>query len=277
MLDKVQLQEYKHQLLADFNSRTHYDQGRFYAPVGHRLIQLANLQRGQKVLDMATGTGIVAFAAAKIIGAEGKAIGVDISTGMLNQAKHKLELSGLQNLEFVEADAEDLNYPDNSFDVVLCSLAICYLTDISKAFSKWYRWLKLGGILVFNAWAETAFTPSVLFREVAQRYGIQVPNPNEILGTVERCHQLLERARFKDIEVREEQFGWYFHPDANNAEDIWKINAKNVFGYQVCQLSLDKLEECKTEYVEEIQKLPVTEKGAWCDAPIFFVVARKQG
>lgn len=65
MLDNTQLNKYKQQLVADFNSRTDYDRGRFYAPVADRLIEFARVQSGQTVLDVATGTGLVALAAAK--------------------------------------------------------------------------------------------------------------------------------------------------------------------------------------------------------------------
>ncbi len=273
MLESADINNYKQQLLADFNSRTNYDSGRFYAPVANRLIEFANLQTGQQVLDVATGTGIVALSAAQIVGTSGKVIGVDISTGMLNHAKQKLVATSLKNVDFLEADAEHLDFADNSFDVILCSLAICYLTDIPAALRQWYSLLKPGGIVAFNAWAETAFPPSVLFRKVAQRYGIEIPNPNEPLGTVERCYQLLQAAGFKDIEVQSEQFGWYFTLDTKTAVDIWNLNSKNVFGSQVSQLCVEKLQQCKTEYISEIKALPTTEKGAWCDAPIFFVKA----
>jgi ubiquinone/menaquinone biosynthesis C-methylase UbiE len=269
------MNNYKQQLLADFNSRTNYDAGRFYYSVAKKLISHAKLQKGQKVLDVATGTGIVALNAAEIVGVSGKVIGVDISSGMLSYAKDKLAISGLQNVDFIEADAEKLNFSDDSFDVILCSLAICYLTDIPSALHNWYRLLKPGGILAFNAWAETAFPPSVLFRKVAKKYGVTVPNPNEPLGKIKKCYKLLQNANFTNIKVTSEQFGWYYIPDTNSAEELWKVNSKNVFGFQIFQLSPDKLEQCMTEYIAEIQALPTTEKGTWCDAPIFFVIACK--
>lgn len=275
MYEAADNKNYKQQLLADFNSRTNYDQGRFYAPVAEKLLAFAKLQTGQKILDVATGTGIVALAAAKIVGDCGKIIGVDISPGMLIQAKQKLVNLDLKNVELIEADVEDVNFSDNTFDKVLCSLAICYLTDISATLRQWYRFIKPGGLVVFNAWAETAFPPSVLYRKVVARYGITVPNPNEPMGTIEKLHKLLQDVGFQNIEVQTEQFGWYFTPDANTAEELWKINSKNVFGYQVFQLPAEKLEECKSEYIAEIIALPTTENGVWCDAPIFFVVASK--
>lgn len=271
------IKEYKQQLLADFNCRTNYDNGRFYIPIAKRLIEVANLQSARKILDIATGTGIVALAAAEKVGAQCKVIGIDISTGMLNNAKQKVAASGLQNVEFIEADAELIDFEQNSFDVILCSLAICYLTDIQKALRKWHSFLRPGGKLVFNAWAENAFTTSVLFREVTARYGITVTNPNAPLGTPQKCQQLLSAAGFenKNTIIQQEQFGWYFTPNVESAEQIWELNAKNVFGYQVQQLAPEKLQECFAEYIKEVQALPVTEQGAWCDASIFFVTAQK--
>jgi ubiquinone/menaquinone biosynthesis C-methylase UbiE len=275
MLQAFNIEEYKQKLLADFNFRTNYDSGRFYIPIAQRLIEVANLQHGQKILDIATGTGIVALAAAERAGAQSKIIGIDISAGMLSNAKQKLAASGLQNVEFIEADAELINFEENSFDVILCSLAICYLTNIPTALHKWHSFLKPGGKLVFNAWTEHAFTTSILFREVAARYGIYVPNPNALLGTPQKCKQLLSAAGFQNITIQTEQFGWYFTPDLESVQQIWEVNAKNVFGYQVQQLAPSQLQECFAEYIKEVQALPVTEQGAWCDASIFFVTAAK--
>lgn len=112
-----------------------------------------------------------------------------------------------------------------------------------------------------------------MFREVAKRYGIKIANPNEPLGTLKKCYYFLHKAGFQNIEVIQEQFGWYFTPDSNAAEELWQINSKNVFGYQVFELSADELNRCKAEYIAEVQALPTTEQGTWCDASIFFVTA----
>lgn len=63
---------------------------------------------------MATGTGIIAIAAAQIVGSEGKVIGVDFSSGMLEQARQKIEALGLPNIELVEADAEYIDFNDGT-------------------------------------------------------------------------------------------------------------------------------------------------------------------
>lgn len=274
MSDEIIFNEYKQQIITDFNSRTNYDQDQLKPSIANRLVSLAKLQKGEAILDVATGTGLVLLNAAKIV-FPGKALGVDISTGMLNQAKQKVLEEDLQNVEFVEADVEYLSFSHNSFDRILCSLALCYLTDIPAALKQWYSYLKPGGTLAFNCWAETAFPQSILFRKVAARYGIKIPNPNVILGKPQRCRKLLQEARFKDIELYSEQFGWYYTPDPSSAEFNWDANSKNVFGFQVFQLSSEKLAQCKAEYISEMQEIVQTEQGAWCDASIFFVLAHK--
>ncbi|GET41176.1 putative methyltransferase [Microseira wollei NIES-4236] len=85
--------QYKQTVVGFFNSRTNYDNDytiRRTLP----LLDLVGLKKGQKVLDVATGTGIIAIAAAQIVGSEGKVIGIDFSSGMLNQARQKIEEIG---------------------------------------------------------------------------------------------------------------------------------------------------------------------------------------
>lgn len=270
----MEINEYKQQILKDFDSRIDYEQAEFKIKIAQKLISLAKLTSGQTVLDIATGTGLIALKAASLV-LPGQVIGVDISSGMLKQAKQKLSASGLPNLELMLADAEHLDFEPNSFDVIFCSLALCYLTDISAALKQWHPLLKPGGFILFNYWSETAFPQSILFRKVAARYGIDIPHPNYLLGTTEKCYQFLQDLEFQNIEVHTEQFGWYYTPDLKSAETNWQINANNVFGFQVLQLSPEKLAQCKAEYMAQFQKIPTNQQGAWCDATIFFVGVRK--
>lgn len=270
MSDRAASNNYKQQVIADFNSRTHYDNEWRYR-VANPLIELAHLQPRQRVLDVATGTGIVAISAAKIVGFQGHVVGVDFSTGMLNQARQKIEAEGLQNIELIEADADNLNFSDNSFDAILCSSAIVYLTDIANSLRQWYNFLKIGGIVAFSCFAETAITASILFREKAQTYGISIPNPNEILGTPQKCDRILQDAGFKDIQVVTEQLGFYL----NDAEAAWNGNANSAFGYQVLQLLPERLSQLKAEYFAQFEALSLTEQGFWNDVTAYFVLARK--
>lgn len=263
------LSEYKQRIVTDFNSRSNYD-NQWRDRFANRLVEFANLESGQKVLDIATGTGIVAIASAKIVGNEGKVIGVDISSGMLKQAQSKIDVESLPTIELVEADAEDLSFADNSFDAILCSSAIVYLTNIPAALRSWYRFLKPKGIVAFSCFAETAITISVLYRARLQDYGITATNPNAILGTPEKCLKMLQEAGFKNIEIQTEQFGFYL----SEAESAWQANSNSACGYEVFQLSPAKLAQLKAEYLTELEAL-ATDKGIWNDALAFFVVAHR--
>lgn len=270
MVNQPNIDNYKQRVIADFNSRTNYDNDLRYR-LANPLVELAQLQNGQKILDVATGTGIVAIAAAKIVGNQGKIIGVDISTGMLSQAQQKIAAASLQNIELIEADADYLNFNDNSFDVIFCSSAIPWFSDIPGVLRSWYRCLKKGGLVAFSCFAKTAYTTSVVYRAVAQRNGIPMSNVNEILGTPEKCRQLLQEAGFLDIEIKQEQFGDYI--SLSDVESWWDINLNNAMGNPLLQVP-EKLQQCKIEYIAELEAL-ATDKGIWNDITTFFVLAHK--
>lgn len=270
MVNQANIDNYKQRVIADFNSRSNYDND-FRYRLANPLVELAQLQSGQKILDVATGTGIVAIAAAKIVGNQGKVIGVDISTGMLSQAQQKIAADSLQNIELIEADADYLNFKDNSFDVIFCSSAIPWFSNIPGVLRSWYRFLKKGGLVAFSCFAETAYTTSVVYRTVAQRNSIPIFNVNEILGTPEKCRQLLLEAGFLDIEIKQEQFGDYI--SLSDVESWWDINLNNAMGNPLLQVP-EKLQQCKVEYIAELEAL-AADKGIWNDITTFFVLVHK--
>ncbi|KOP23594.1 methyltransferase type 11 [Hapalosiphon sp. MRB220] len=263
------LSAYKQQILNDFNNRPNYE-NEFHRTAATRLVELAKLQSGQHVLDIATGTGLAAIAAAMVVGSTGRVLGTDFALGMLQQAQQKIEVLGLTNIKFEEADADEQELQSSQFDAILCSSAIAYLIDIPTSLRRWHNAVKPGGVVAFSCLAENSPTASVLFRTVVKRYGITIPNPNQLLGTPKRCCQLLEMIGFKEIEITTEQLGFYLQ----NAEDAWAGNAKSAFGLQDVKWSNEQLEQCKQEYFKEINQAS-TEEGYWNDVTMFFVRARK--
>ncbi|HAZ48666.1 MAG TPA: methyltransferase, partial [Cyanobacteria bacterium UBA11371] len=209
MNNQLKLDQYKQQI-ADLYSRRSdtYDQSEWHQQIAHRLVEYAQIGRGQQVLDMATGTGMVAIEAAQIVGDEGRVIAVDISTGMLEQLKRKIETLKLNNIEIMLADAEALELTENSCDRILCSSALIWLMDIPATLRIWHQFLKPGGIIGFHGFADTAFIGGVIQKQVLKKYGVSLIY-NDITGTAEKCHNLLQQAGFKDIEVKTEQYGNY--------------------------------------------------------------------
>ncbi len=189
---------------------------------------------------------------------------------MLQQARQKVLALGLTNIEFESADADEQELQENQFDVILCSSAIAYFTDISKALNRWHNALKPGGIVAFSCLAESSPTVSVLFRKVVKRYGITIPNPNQLLGSYDKCCQMLQEIGFENIEITTEQFGFYL----KEASASWTGNANSAFGLQEVEWSEQQLEECKQEYFSELNAASTAE-GFWNDITMFFVAGHK--
>jgi ubiquinone/menaquinone biosynthesis C-methylase UbiE len=96
-------EDYKQKVINFFNSRTTYDsEGKSHPEEAKRLLEFVPVQSGQTILDIATGTGLVAIPVAQAVAPEGSVIGVDMSAGMLAQAKVKIVAEGINNLKLID-------------------------------------------------------------------------------------------------------------------------------------------------------------------------------
>ena len=118
------------------------------------LLARAALRPGERVLDVACGTGLVTLAAARSVGPRGRVVGVDLSGVMVDSAARRACAHGLGHTSFVRMDAEHLDLPDAGFDVVLCALGLMYVPDPAQALREMRRVLSPGGRLVAAVWGE---------------------------------------------------------------------------------------------------------------------------
>lgn len=120
----------------------------------HRLwkrftIELSGVRRGQRVLDLAGGTGDLASRFARIVGAEGEVVLADINAAMLEQGRARLFDEGLAgNLRFAQVNAETLPFPDNYFDCITIAFGLRNVTHKDRALASMQRVLKPGGRLL---------------------------------------------------------------------------------------------------------------------------------
>ncbi|KAF8065888.1 hypothetical protein HT031_002949 [Scenedesmus sp. PABB004] len=183
----------------------------YHAPLAAALLAAAAPRPGEAVLDIACGTGLVALPAAEAVGTGGRVVGVDLSAGMLEQARSKAAAAGVSGwTELVHGDAED--YPalaarwgDGGFDIITCSAAVPFLRDAPAALARWRAWLAPGsGRLAFNTFVAPAVLDYATFIAVAARHGVSVVDPCAALGSAAALRAALAAAGFGRVQVREE-------------------------------------------------------------------------
>jgi ubiquinone/menaquinone biosynthesis C-methylase UbiE len=130
--------------------------------VSDRLIELAHIKSGDKILDIATGVGEPAITAAKKVGNDGHVMATDISLGMLSIAKQRAASLGLESImEFKEGDAETIDLPASSFNAVLCRWGLMFLPNLSGVLSSIHNTLVPDGYLAAADWATPDKVPFV--------------------------------------------------------------------------------------------------------------------
>jgi len=108
-------------------------------------------QKGMKILDIGSGNGETVLTIAEKVGPKGKAVGVDFSSEGIALAKERAKERKLENIvEFHQANALELPFPDNSFDAVISECVVCLIQDKQKALNEKVRVLKLGGRVIMH-------------------------------------------------------------------------------------------------------------------------------
>lgn len=124
------------------------------APAQAELMACALLKPGERVLDVACGTGIIALGAAAGVSPGGEVVGVDLSGRMIGVAQRRAMQAQCTNASFERMDAERLQLPDDSFDVALCALGLMYMPSPERALLEMRRVLRPDGRLILAVWGE---------------------------------------------------------------------------------------------------------------------------
>ena len=141
------------------------------------LIALAHIEPGQRVLDIATGIGEPAVTAARRVGPTGQVVAIDQSPQMLAIARERVAALGLQNVQFLELDAEGLDLLEGRFDAALCRWGLMYLPHLAPALDGVRQRLLPSGRFVAAVWPTPSKVPVLsLPRAVITQY-LEVPSP----------------------------------------------------------------------------------------------------
>jgi ubiquinone/menaquinone biosynthesis C-methylase UbiE len=171
-------------------------------PAQDRLLEIANLQPGERVIDVACGTGLVSFAAAQKTGPLGFVLGTDISDNMVEICRKQAEEKAILNVQFERMDAEELKQQDNEYDVSLCGLGLMYVPDPLRALSEMYRVIKVGGRVVVAVWGQRNHCGwAEIFEIVDRRVASEVCPMFFNLGNTGVLQKSFERVGFSNITI----------------------------------------------------------------------------
>ena len=169
-------------------------------PAQTRLMELAALARGERVLDLACGTGLVTFRAAEAVGSTGSVTGTDISEGMIEQCGIAARQRGMTHVDFVRMAAEHLDFPESSFDAVLCGLGMMYVTDFARSIQEMFRVTRPAGRAASAVWGKRDRCGwAEIFPIVERRVASDVCPMFFQLGTGDVQNILFEQAGFTGV------------------------------------------------------------------------------
>jgi ubiquinone/menaquinone biosynthesis C-methylase UbiE len=176
-----------------------------WAPI---LIELAHPKPDDRVIDIACGTGIVARIAAARVGRGGAVVGVDLNPGMLNVARSLKTTEGAASVQWREASADRLPFPDGSFDIAYCQLGLQFFADRPAALREMRRVLSTGGALGLMVWCGIQESPGfealaeILERNVSPAAATIMRAPFG-LSDANELSRLVAAAGFRDITIQQ--------------------------------------------------------------------------
>jgi len=175
-----------------------------FVPWTADLILRAAPQAGERVLDLACGTGIVPRSVAPLVGPEGKVAGLDISPAMLEVAR-SLAPTGETSVEWHEGNGTEMPFQDGSFDLVLCQQGLQFFPDHSAGLKEIRRVLAAGGRVVLSVWRDLERQPlmKAIDGVVSQHLTPGAFGPPFSLSDATLLEQLAVGAGFAEVDIQQ--------------------------------------------------------------------------
>lgn len=175
-------------------------------PDSEKLVELAGIGPGDAVLDVAAGYGEPGLKAARVVAPGGRVTCTDISAAMLAFGQERAAAAGLDNVEFLESDAEDLHFEPETFDAVISRAGLMFLVDVAGTLRRLRSFLKPGGRLAAAVWGPPAAVPfATPARVIFQELELPPPPPGRpglfALADAERLGSFVSGAGFADVET----------------------------------------------------------------------------
>jgi enediyne biosynthesis protein CalE5 len=177
--------------------------------VSRRLVEMAAIKEGDRVLDVACGYGGPSLAAARKAGPEGSVTATDISSEMLEFGRQRAAAAGVENIEFTQSDAISLDFPAESFDAAVSRWGIIFEPDGEGAAEHIRGFLKPGGRFAISSWGPPERVPfiAIPMRTAMEKLNVEPPPPGTpgplSRPTEDALGGLLKSGGFSDVTVEE--------------------------------------------------------------------------
>src|SRR5260221_3850651 len=221
-----------------------------FPPLGRRLVEMAQIPAGARVLDVATGRGAILFPAAEQVGSQGEVIGVDIAPGMVQETGAEIIRRGLKNVQVRQMDAEALDFPDASFDYVLCGFALQFFPHLDRGLSEFWRVLKPQGRVAVSTWGADDERWS-WYKELRTAYQATLKLQSQTFEQPELLKTIFSNAGFSEVSVHLEPFDWV----CTQPEEWWDAQWSMSSRAGLEKLDPDALEHLKTEVFQKMSMM----------------------
>jgi len=252
------------QLQAVFDAAAdHYDDEplAYLSRFGRHSVEHARVGPGDRVLDVACGSGASALPAAEMVGPSGRVLGVDASDGLLALARAKAEQARLDNVEFRSGDMRDLELPIESFDAVLLVFGVFFVPDMEALTRQLWSLVTPGGRLVITVWARGLMEPgySAFFEAVGAEQPDLVPQEPRWMRVADPVDLRAMLARGGIPEEAIEIVGEQGMHELRDPEEFWTIVLGSGMRASLDLLPPDARERVRHRVLEFIEAKGITQ------------------
>jgi len=245
----------------------------FFPETSARMLAHLNMTDDLHLLDVCTGTGVVALNAAQKL-SKGKVIGIDLSSGMLNQASKKATQLGLNNTEFIQMDLDNLHFPTQTFDVATSSFGLFFIEDMERALTNVANTVKPGGRLAISSFTGKAFQPFAnIFIERYKSFGMEAPSLSwKRLESEQAITDVFHAAGIDEVEFFHEPLSYAIKTEQHWWDIVWNAGYRGLLN----QLTDAQLSEFERQHRKEIAEFCAQGEGdVWMDVSVIIAIGTK--
>jgi len=238
-----------------------YDQigVRFFQPAGADLVTAAELNRGDRVLDVGCGRGASLFPAAAAVGPEGAVVGIDLAPGMVAAVAEEIHRRALQHVTVRVADAEAPNFPDRSFDAVLAGFVLFMLPNPVTAVRAYARLLRPGRQLALSTFSEVTEEDQQRVTSCQQVLAPYLPPsapappdeppPEQRLRTRHSIAEVLDEGGFTNLRFAENRYRIEFSSPTQYWEWMWSGGFRGMME----QIPANRVDNARNAFIQVVE------------------------